>query len=109
MLSYILGDGMSEVIEKTYKLLDTLENSSLIKNLTKCKNRLLKNKEILSKIKEIRKETDNQKLISLRKELYNNNDYKMYMKYYGELSFIILKINKKYAEYTNTKEHSCHG
>lgn len=100
---------MSEVIEKTYKLLDTLDNSSLIKNLTKYKNRLLKNSEVLSKIKTIQKEQDNQKLILLRKELYENKDYKMYMKYYQELSFIVLKINKKYAEYTNTKEHSCHG
>lgn len=99
---------MSEVIEKTYKLLDTLDNSSLIKNLTKYKNKLLSNKEILSKIKKIQKESNNKELISLRKELYDNNDYKMYMKYYQELSFIILKINKKYAEYTNTKEHSCH-
>lgn len=100
---------MSEVIEKTYKLLDTLDNSSLIKNLTKYKNRLLNNNEVLLKIKNTQKEKDNNKLISLRKELYNNNDYKMYMKYYQELSFIVLKINKKYAEYTNTLEHSCHG
>lgn len=99
---------MSEVIEKTYKLLDTLDNSSLIKNLTKYKNRLLNNNEVLLKIKNTQKEKDNNKLISLRKELYNNNDYKMYMKYYQELSFIVLKINKKYAEYTNTLEHSCH-
>ena len=27
---------------------------------------------------------------------------------YNELNYIILKINKKYAEYTNTKEKSCH-
>ena len=99
---------MSEVIEKTYKLLDTLDNSSLIKNLTKYKNRLLNNNEVLLKIKNTQKEKDNNKLISLRKELYNNNDYKMYMKYYQDLSFIVLKINKKYAEYTNTLEHSCH-
>lgn len=109
MLLYLLGDDMSEVIEKTYKLLDTLDNSSLIKNLTKYKNKLLKDKMILLKIEEIRKETDAQKLILLRKELYENKDYRMYMKYYQELSLIVLKINKKYAEYTSTREHGCHG
>ena len=98
---------MSEIIDKTYKLLDTLDNSSLIKNLTKYKNNLLKNNLVLKQIEDIKKEKDNNKLISLRKELYNNNDYKMYMKYYQELSFIILKINKKYAEYTSTREHNC--
>ena len=98
---------MSEIIEKTYNFLDALENSSVIKNLTKYKNRLLKNKEILNKIEITKKETNNDKLITLRKELYSNNDYKMYMKYYQELSLIILKINKQYAKYTNTKEHNC--
>ena len=98
---------MSEIIDKTYKLLDTLDNSSLIKNLTKYKNNLLKNNLVLKQIEDIKKEKDPNKLISLRKELYKNNDYKMYMKYYQELSFIILKINKKYAEYTSTREHNC--
>lgn len=109
MLLYLLGDIMSEVIEKTYKLLDTLDNSSLIKNLTKYKNRLLKDREVISKIEKIKKETNQEDLIKLRKELYQNKDYKMYMKYYQELSFIVLKINKKFAEYTSTKEHNCHG
>ena len=98
---------MSEIIDKTYKLLDTLDNSSLIKNLTKYKNRLLNNNKVLKQIEDIKKEKDTNKLILLRKELYKNNDYKMYMKYYQKLSFIILKINKKYAEYTSTKEHNC--
>lgn len=99
---------MNTIIEKTYKLIDTLDNSSLIKNLTKYKNKLLKNKELLEKINITKKEKNPKKLIQLRTELYQNNDYKMYMKYYGELSFIVLKINKKYSEYTNTKEHN-HG
>ena len=98
---------MSEIIDKTYKLLDTLDNSSLIKNLTKYRNNLLKNNLVLKQIEDIKKEKDSNKLILLRKELYKNNDYKMYMKYYQELSFIILKINKKYAEYTSTREHNC--
>lgn len=100
---------MSSIIEYTYKLLDTLDNSNLIKQLTKYKNKLLNNKDILDKINQVKKEKDNNKKIKLKKELYQNNDYKMYMKYYQELSFIVLKINKKYAEYTNTLEHSCHG
>ena len=97
---------MSEIIAATYKFLDELDKSDLIKNLTKYKNKLLKDKTILSKINKIRKETNNDKLISLRKELYDNKDYSMYMKYYNELSLIILKTNKQYTIYTNS--HSCH-
>ena len=93
---------MSVIVDKTYELLDTLDSSSLIKNLTKYKNKVLNNKELLKEIQEIKKETDKDKIIVKRVSLYHNNDYKMYMKYYNELSLIILKINKKYKEYTKT-------
>ena len=95
---------MSDVIMATYKFLDDLDKTDLIKNLTESKNKLLTNKDILSKIDNLKKEHDNTKIINLRKEIYNNKDYSEYIKNYNELSFIILKINKKYSEYTNTKE-----
>ena len=97
---------MSDIIDKTYAFLDTLDNSSLIKNLTKYKNRLLKNKKLLELIESVREETNLDDLISKRKLLYQNSDYKNYMKYYNELSLIILKINEKYLAYTNTRK--CH-
>ena len=98
---------MSEIILKTYELLDALDESDLIKNLTKYKNKLMKDKTILKKIEDAKKETDNNLLIEKRKDIYNNHDYKMYMQYYNELSLIIMQINKKYKEYTSTKEHNC--
>ena len=98
-----------EIIEATYKFLDSLDNSLLIKNLTKYKKRLLKNNELLKEIDDIKKETENNKLITKRKAVFGNTDYHNYMKYYNELSLIVLKINKKYREYTNTKEHNCGG
>ena len=96
---------MSEIIYATYKLLDTLDNSSLIKNLTNYKNKLLKDTNLINLIKQYNNETDNEIKINIKKELYQNNDYKNYMKYYNELFYIILHINKKYSEYTNTKNH----
>ena len=99
---------MGEIINATYHFLDTIDSSSLIKNLTKYKQKLLKDKETLALIEDIKNEKDPAKLITKRKLIYGNNNYKMYMKYYSELSLIILKINHKYAEYTNTKEGSCH-
>ena len=99
---------MTEIITATYNLLDTLDNSLLIKNLTKYKQKILKNKELLSLISDIKEEPNKTILIEKRKKIYQNNDYNMYMKYYNELSFLILKINKKYAEYTKVKEHNCH-
>ena len=95
---------MSEIITATYNFLDSLESSKLIKDLTKYKAKLLSNKDLLSQIAELKKETDSTKIISKRKEIYRNKDYCEYIKRYNELSFIILKINKKYHDYTNTKE-----
>lgn len=98
-----------EIIEATYRFLDSLDNSSLIRNLTKYKNRLLKDKELLKEIENIKKETENSIIIEKRKVLFGNTNYSNYMKYYNELSLIVFKINKKYGEYTNTREHKCSG
>ena len=43
---------MSDIIENTYKLLDALDNSDLIKNLTNAKKKLEQNSQIISLIKE---------------------------------------------------------
>ena len=98
---------MSEIIDATYNFLDSLDDSDIIKNITKYKNKLLNNKDLLSKINKIQNEKDDNKLIIGRKEIYNNNDYKMYMKYYNELSLLIMMINNKYKEFTSTSKHNC--
>ena len=100
---------MSEIIKATYKLLDTLDNEEVIKNLTKYKKILENDVEVLSLVKRINDELDNSKKIELRQQLYNNINYKNYMDSYNELNLIVLKINKKFSEYTNTKEGNCHG
>ena len=70
---------MSEIIEKTYKLLDILDNSEVIKKLTYYKQKIEQDEEVLSLVKKINNELDYNKKIELRKQLYNNNDYKNYM------------------------------
>ena len=98
---------MSEIIEKTYSILDALDNSEVIKKLTLYKNKINQDEEVLSLVKKYNNEDNLTKKIELKKQLYNNNDYKEYMEAYNELFLIVLKINKKYAEYTNTKEGIC--
>ena len=99
---------MSEIILNTYKLLDILDKSDLIKKLSYYKNKVINDKNILSLVNSYNKEEDLSKKIILKKELYANINYANYQKYYQELSLIVLKINKKYREYTSTKEHNCH-
>lgn len=100
---------MSEIIDKTYKLLDVLDNSEVIKKITYYKEKLSHNEEILSLIEDINKENNKERKVKLKQELYNNTDYNNYIESYNELFYIILKINKKFSEYTNTKEGSCNG
>lgn len=94
---------MSLIIENTYKLLDVLDNSDVIKNITYYKERLYNNKEILSLVEKYNKEDNIDKKVEIKKILYNNSDYKKYMDCYNELSYIILRVNNKYKEYTNTR------
>ena len=100
---------MSEIIEKTYKLLDTLDNSEVIKKLTKYKEVIKQDEEVLSLVKKIKNEDNPEIKVELKKKLYSNIAYKNYIDAYNELFYIVLKINKKYAEYTNTKENNCHN
>ncbi len=93
---------MSEIVLKTYELLDELEKTNFIKTLKKSKSRLLKNKKALSLINKYNSSNDSDKL-RIKKELYEIEDYKLYMSSYNELSMIVLRINKKYQEYTSSK------
>lgn len=95
---------MSEIIEATYKLLDDLENSEVIKKLTYYKQEVLKNTEVLNLVKSIKEENLQEEKVKLKKQLYEHDDYKNYMDAYNDLFYIVLKINRQYKKYTNTKE-----
>ena len=98
---------MDNIIASTYNFLDALDNSEMIKNLTISKKHLESNNHILSLVKEYNKELSPENKLKIKKELYLNDYYKMYMNCYNELSYLILKINKQYKKYTNTKNHLC--
>lgn len=100
---------MGKIIEATRKFIEDLDKTTTIKNLTYYKRKLEKNDEILTLVSIYNKEFEETKKLTIKKQLYENNDYKNYMKYYNELFYIILAINKQYQKYTNTKEHNCHG
>ena len=97
---------MDNVIEKTKNLINTLDNSELIHNLEYYKERVLLNKNLLELINKYNNYKDDYEKISLKQEIYKDDNYKKYMKYYNELFFYILKINKKFRGYTSDK--SCY-
>lgn len=97
---------MDNVIDKTKKLIDSFENSELIKNLDYYKRKVVSNKELLDLIHEYNKSTDNYEKLYIKEKIYKYPEYKEYMKYYNELFYYIMDINKRFKEYTNIR--GCH-
>lgn len=95
---------MNLIIENTFKFIDELDKSELMNNYRYYKNILLKDNNLLENISKSKDIETNEELISLRKEIYKNKDYKKYMELYTELTFLIKSINKKYQSYLGVKK-----
>ena len=95
---------MNNIIKKTYDLIDTLDNSLLIKELSYYKDKIINDKYILDLINKYNNSNNNEEKITIKKELYNNINYKKYMENYNKLNYIIMEINIRIKKITNTKE-----
>lgn len=94
---------MDNIINKTKKLIQVLDSSDLIKNLDYYKNKIISNKEIINLINRYNNSNDNYEKISLKEEIYKYEDYNLYMKYYNELFYYVLKINNNFKKYTDDR------
>lgn len=94
---------MDNVIDKTKKLIEVIDNSKLIKNLDYYKNKVIINKEIMTLIDKYNNFNDDYEKISLKEKIYKYEDYNSYMKYYNELFYYVLKINNMYKKFTNER------
>ena len=95
---------MNNIIIKTYELIDTLDNSLLIKELSYYKDKVINDKYILDLINKYNNSNNNEEKITIKKELYNNINYKKYIDNYNKLNYIIMDINNRIKKITNTKE-----
>lgn len=94
---------MDNIINKTKKLIQVLDSSDLIKNLDYYKNKIISNKEIINLINRYNNSNDNYEKISLKEKIYKYEDYNLYMKYYNELFYYVLKINNNFKKYTDDR------
>ena len=92
---------MDNVIEKTKELIKVFEGSDLIKNLEHYKSKVLLNDELINLIRKYNTCKDEYEMVALKKEIYKYEDYSLYMKYYNELFFYVLKINSRFKSYTD--------
>lgn len=94
---------MDNVIDKTKKLIGVIDSSDLIKNLDYYKNKVILNGEIMILIDKYNKSNDDYEKISLKGKIYKYEEYNLYMKYYNELFYYILKINNMFKKYTDDR------
>ena len=97
---------MDNVIEKTKNLIEVFEESDLIKNLDHYKKIVLDNQELLELINKYNTSNDDYEKVSLKVKINSYKEYKEYMKYYNELFYYIMDINKRFKKYTDVR--GCH-
>lgn len=92
---------MDNVINKTKKLIEVIDGSELIKNLEYYKNKVVLNNDIMFLIDKYNNSNDDYEKLSIKRDVYKYDDYNLYMKYYNELFYIVLDINKRFKNYTD--------
>lgn len=92
---------MDNVITKTKELIEVIEASDLIKNLDYYKNKVIINKDIMDMIYKYNNSDDDYIKMDIKRNIYKYEDYSMYMKYYNELFYYVLKINNMYRSFTS--------
>ena len=97
---------MDNVIEKTKNLIEVFEESDLIKNLNQYKKIVLDNQELLELINKYNTSNDDYEKVSLKVKINSYKEYKEYMKYYNELFYYVMDINKRFKKYTDVR--GCH-
>lgn len=91
---------MDNVIEKTKNLIEVFEESDLIKNLDHYKKIVLDNQELLELINKYNTSNDWLWKSISKSKINSYKEYKEYMKYYNELFYYVMVINKRFKKYT---------
>lgn len=87
---------MNEIMQKTYELIDVLEDSELIREMGIYRDRVVKD-DVLSELIQQGNATDDEYvLLDIKRKLYRNKDYKRYMDRYNELMYLVMDINYRY-------------
>lgn len=94
---------MNDIMNKTFELLDVLDNSDIIKNLSIYKNNIISNKDIQELISKGNNTSDKYLLMDIKRQLYKYDDYVQYMKYYNELMYVVMDINSRFKKITGNK------
>ena len=93
---------MHKIMEKTFELIDVIDDSEMMKELEEYKSQVLENKEIQELLKVGNNTSIEYEQLEIKKKLYEYPEYRGYMKYYDELMFLVMKINQEFKKFTNS-------
>ena len=97
---------MNDIMEKTYVLIDELDKSDIIKDITFYKERIMNNDKIRELVSKGNNTDDEYIIREIKQKLYTYDDYKNYMDNYNKLMYIVMDINNRLNKLINNK--SCH-
>ena len=89
---------MNEIMEKTFELIDVLEESSIIKDITYYKDRIMKNDDLRKLIDKGNSCDDKYMFMDIKMKVYKDKDYEGYMKAYNELMYMVMDIINRYKK-----------
>ena len=95
---------MDNVINKTKELINSIDSSELIRNLDYYKRLVISNSKIMELIDKYNNSNDDYEKMSIKDNIYKYDDYRLYMKYYNELFYYVLKINSMFKKFTDNSE-----
>ena len=90
-------------MECTYNLIDELDKSDIIRNITIYKDKIMNNKEIRDLIDKGNNSDDDYVIRDIRIMLYKYDSYKKYMDNYNKLMYIVMDINNRMKLLINDK------
>ena len=93
---------MHKIMEKTFELIDAMDESEMMKELEKYKGQVLENKEIQELLKVGNSTSIEYEQLEIKKKLYEYPEYRGYMKYYDKLMFLVMEINSYFKKFTNS-------
>lgn len=97
---------MNEIMKKTYELIDVMEESELISDIGRYREKIIANHDLSELVRKGNSTDDEYLLLDIKRRLYKNKDYKSYMDKYNELMYLVMDINYRYSKLLG--KGSCH-
>ena len=85
-------------MEKTFELIDVLDSSDMMKELSFYRDKVMKNRELQELIQKANGSEDEYLKMDIKRRLYQNKDYQGYMERYQEVMYLVMDMNARFQK-----------